>query len=361
LAAGEALVVHAEVKADFGNGQYPEVLAEIPGREPNLPAVLVYAHTNDRNAGGGNNLTGVGCTLEVARVLNGLVESRKLERPRRTIRFMWGPEHFGIISYFHAHPEEPRTILAMINVDMIGYDQAKTKAVAHLFRSPYSRPTFLSDVVQNFMEEMATNNTISIRHANLLSFPPSEGFLDPPFDPLGSHSDYRYNIDRFWGPSDHEDASEGSIRIAAVFLGDFPDVFLGTQADTPEVVDPTQMRRGVIIASASAYAVASATAPDLSAYIENAIAKAKARLADSDLRAYLMLKMGASQSKYDAVRFLRLDYDRESQALESLTELVTGDSTKGELSKAQVMLREEEKLAEQRLQVRLDTESRPSL
>jgi hypothetical protein len=51
LAAGDALVVHAEVKTDFGKGEYPEVVAEIPGREPNLPAVLVYAHTNDRNAG----------------------------------------------------------------------------------------------------------------------------------------------------------------------------------------------------------------------------------------------------------------------------------------------------------------------
>jgi aminopeptidase YwaD len=359
LAAGEALVVHAEVKADLGKGEYPEVLAEIPGREPNLPAVLVYAHTNDRNAGGGNNLTGVGCTLEVARVLNRLVESHKLERPRRTIRFMWGPEHFGIISYFHAHPEEPRNILVMINVDMIGYDQAKTKAVAHLFRAPYSRPTFLSDVVQNFVEQMGTDNTISIRHANLLSFPPSEGFLDPTFDALGSRSDYRYNIERFWGPSDHEDASEGSIGIPAVFLGDFPDVFLGTQADTPEVVDPTQMRRGVIIAAASAYAVASATAPGLSAYIENALAKAKARLADNELRAHLMRRV--PQSSYDALRFLRLDYDRESQALESLAELVTGDGTKDELSKAVAMLREEEKLAEQRLHVRLEMESRPSL
>src|SRR5439155_783481 len=59
LAAGEPLVVQADVEADIGNGEYPEVRAEIPGQDPRLPAVLVYAHTNDRNAGGGNNLTGV--------------------------------------------------------------------------------------------------------------------------------------------------------------------------------------------------------------------------------------------------------------------------------------------------------------
>ena len=350
LATGEPLVVHAEVEADIGKGEYPEVRAEIPGQYPSLPAVLVYAHTNDRNAGGGNNLTGVGCTMEVARVLNGLIQAQQLPRPRRTIRFMWGPEHFGIISHFHAHPEDVQHILAMINVDMIGYDQQRTKAVAHLFRAPYSHPTFLDDVVQTFIEDMGTKNTISIRHADLLGPRPSEGFLDPTLDPLGSRTDYRYNIERFWGPSDHEDAGEASIGIPAILLGDFPDVFLGTQLDTPEVGDPTQMRRGVIVAAVSAYAIASATAADLPAYIGNAVAKAKARLAESELRAHSLLQNAHSpQAKRDAQAFLHLDYAREEQALQSLTELVGGDDEKGELSKALAILQQEERLATKRM------------
>jgi aminopeptidase YwaD len=350
LAAGEPLVVHADVEADIGKGEYPEVRAEIPGQDPNLPAVLIYAHTNGRNAGGGNNLTGVGCTMEVARILSSLIDAQQLPRPRRTIRFMWGPEHFGIISHFYAHPGDAQHILAMINVDMIGYDQQRTKAVAHLFRAPYSHPTFLSDVVQTFMEDMGTNNTISIRHANLLGPRPSEGFLDPTFDPLGSRSDYRYNIERFWGPSDHEDAGEASIGIPAILLGDFPDVFLGTQLDTPEVADPTQMRRGVIVAAASAYAIASATAADLPAYIDNALAKAKARLAESELRVHSMLRTAQSQKMTgDAEAFLHLDYAREAQALQSLTELVGDSGDKEELSNALATFREEEKLATKRL------------
>ena len=350
LATGEPLVVHAEVEADIGKGEYPEVRAEIPGQYPSLPAVLLYAHTNDRNAGGGNNLTGVGCTMEVARVLNGLIQAQQLPRPRRTIRFMWGPEHFGIISHFHAQPDDVQLILAMINVDMIGYDQQRTKAVAHLFRAPYSHPTFLDDVVQTFIEDMGTKNTISIRHADLLGPRPSEGFLDPTLDPLGSRTDYRYNIERFWGPSDHEDAGEASIGIPAILLGDFPDVFLGTQLDTPEVGDPTQMRRGVTVAAASAYAIASATAADLPAYIGNAVAKAKARLAESELRAHSLLQNAHSpQAKRDAQAFLHLDYAREEQALQSLTELVGGDDEKGELSKALAILQQEERLATKRM------------
>ena len=352
LADGEHLVVHADVEADIGRGEYPEVRAEIPGLDPRLHAVLVYAHTNDRNAGGGNNLTGVGCTLEVARVLNGLIQSQKLARPRRTIRFMWGPEHFGIISHFHAHPDDAQHILAMINVDMIGYDQQRTKAVAHLFRAPYSHPTFLDDVVQSFMEEMGTNNTISIRYADLLGSHPAEGFLDPTFDPLGSRTDYRYNIERFWGPSDHEDADEASIGIPAILLGDFPDVFLGTQQDTPQVADPTQMRRGAVIAAASAFAIASATAAELPAFVDNAVAKAKTRLAQSELRVRSMLRAsGSAQSSYDALQFLHLDYAREAEALQSLSDLVGTNAGRGELAKVLATLREEEQIAEQRLPV----------
>src|SRR5438128_2394261 len=82
--AGVPRVLPGRVEGDSGGGEQPEVRAAILGWDPGLPAVLVYAHTNDRNAGGGNNLTGVGCTLEVARVLNGLIQSQKLARPRRT-------------------------------------------------------------------------------------------------------------------------------------------------------------------------------------------------------------------------------------------------------------------------------------
>ena len=105
------------------------------------------------------------------------------------------------------------------------------------------------------------------------------------------------------------------------------------------------MRRGVIVAATSAYAIASATAKDLPAYIDNALAKAKARLAKSELRAQSILRNTQTpQTRRDAQAFLHLDYAREARALQSLTELV-GESSDKELSKALATLREEETLA----------------
>ena len=352
LAASERLVVHADVEAEIGAGAYPVVRAEIPGSDLNLPAVLVYAHTNSRTSGG-NNLSGVGCTLEMARELSGLIGSGQLPRPRRTIRFMWGPEHYGMIAHFHAHPDDVSNFLAMINVDMIGFNQQLTKAVFHLYRAPYSHPTFLDDIVEEFLERVGTDNTISIRYANPSSASPSEGFRDPLFDPMGTREAYRYNVEKFWGPSDHEDSGEASIGLPAILLNDFPDVFLGTQKDTVEVGDPTQMRRGVVVAASSAYMVASAGPGDLPALIQNAITKANSRLADDETRGYSLLR-GSTPANLavnyrDARTFLRLDYARETAALNTLSSLVGENAFTPSARNSIASLSSEETLALDRL------------
>jgi hypothetical protein len=324
LAAGEHVVVHADVDAETGPGAYPEVIGTIPGTEPDLPVVLFTAHDNSRDSGGANNLTGVGCNLEIARLLNGLIESGKLPRPRRTIRFMFGPEHMGLTYHFHEHPEDLARILAMINIDMIGYSQnpSGAAAVLHLYRSPYSNPSFIDDIVQTFVQQVGNENTISIRNAGFLSAAPSIGFLDPIFAPTGTHDEYHYNIEPYWGPSDHEDAQTFGVR--AILLNDYPDHYLGTQDDSIAAAgDPTQMRRGVILGAAAGYALASATAADMPAFLQNAWTKAEERLAGAQSRAFTYVGAASSESLPEAYRDARNliseDFATELTALQSLS------------------------------------------
>lgn len=323
LAAGEILTVQADVNVDTGPGEYPEVHAEIPGSDPSLSVILVYAHDNSRNTGGANNLTGVGCTLEVARLLNNLISTGVLPRPRRTIRFMWGSEHYGLTYHFHENPDDLKRILAMINIDMIGYDQQSAKAVFHLYRSPHSNPSFLDDVVQAFVDKVGTENTIAIRNSHFLSPHPTEGFLDPLFAPTGSREQFHYSIEPFWGPSDHEDAQ--TLGVSAILLNDFPDVFLGTQEDTPRAGDPTQMRRGVVIAASAAYFLASAGANDVPALLHNAVTKSEIRLADDESKAFAYLDSATRdtlpQARQDAANVIRQGFARESANINSLGRL----------------------------------------
>ena len=323
LAAGEKITLHAQVEADTGAGAYPEVSAEILGTEPGLPVVLVYAHSNSRNTGGANNLTGVGCTLEVARLLNSLITRGLLPRPRRTIRFMWGAEHYGITNHFHAHMADLDHVLAMINVDMIGFNQQTSRAMLHLTRSPDSNPSFLDDVVQAFLEQVGHENTISLRNEDVTATDSSEGYFDPIFAPTGSHEPLHYNVERFWGPSDHEEAQ--ALRVRAIMLNDFPDVFISTQEDSVAAGDPTQMRRGVVLTAASAYYLAAVSSNDAAKLLRNALEKAQKRLADDEERAYQLLdtsKDAAVPPRDDAENIVKRAFAREATSLSSLSELV---------------------------------------
>jgi Zn-dependent M28 family amino/carboxypeptidase len=352
LALGEKLSVHSEVEVETGPGEYPEVRAEIPGTDPSLPAILVYAHDNSRNTGGANNLTGVGCTLEVARLLSNLVSTGDLPRPRRTIRFMWGSEHYGITYHFHEHPEDLQRILAMINIDMIGYDQQSSGAVFHLYRSPNSNPSFLDDAVQAFIDKVGIENTIAIRNSHFLSARPTEGFLDPLFAPTGSREQFHYSIEPFWGPSDHEDAQ--TLGVQAILLNDFPDVFLGTQEDTPKAGDPTQMRRGVVIAASSAYYLASVGADDLPALLHNATTKAAKRFADDETKAFRYLESAKAedlpQAFWDATNVVKHGFSRESGSLTSLSRLVGDQGFKAQADPLLADFQARERAALQRLE-----------
>jgi aminopeptidase YwaD len=146
LARGEAVTLHARVKATLGAGEYKQVTAAIRGTDPAAKEVWIKGHDNYRNSGGLNNLTGVGAVIEVARVLNTLINAGTLPRPTRTIRFLWSAEHFGDIMTMNKHPEWRDRVLSFFSVDMIGFNQEKVKAVPRLTRMPHSMPHFLSDV-----------------------------------------------------------------------------------------------------------------------------------------------------------------------------------------------------------------------
>jgi len=315
LQAGETLNVRAEVEAETKAGHYSMVQAVLKGTEPELPEVWVQAHTNYRNTGGGNNLTGLGATLDLARSLSTLVSTGRLARPKRSIRFTWGPEHMAIIYYLHQNPAAVSRILAYLNLDMVGDHQVLSESVLRLYRTPGSLPSFINDVVEEMFDVVGRGNSISIRQGRFLAF--EGGFSLPIVEPSGSNDPFYYYIEPFWGPSDHEDIAEASLGIHAVLLNSWPDPYIGTQEDTLERADATQMKRAEVIAGASAYILATASDEDVPALAQNALAKGRARLASEERRA-----MDAADL---ASEILRQAYEREVKAIETLKVFASGD------------------------------------
>jgi hypothetical protein len=56
--------------------------------------------------------------------------------------------------------------------------------------------------------------------------------------------------------SDHDVYQEGSFRIPAIYLNDWPDRYIHTNFDTPADIDPTKLKRAAFIGAASGYLLA---------------------------------------------------------------------------------------------------------
>src|SRR4029078_6928625 len=97
--------------------------------------------------------------LEIARTLKRLIDSGRLPRPARDIRFWWANEIAADEHYFADHPEDRSRILVNINQDMVGAKQSAGSRVQFVTRPPASRASFLGDVVQSIVESLAEANT----------------------------------------------------------------------------------------------------------------------------------------------------------------------------------------------------------
>jgi hypothetical protein len=222
----------------------------------------------------------------------------------------------AIIYYLHENPGAVFRILAYLNLDMVGDHQVLSESVLRLYRTPGSLPSFLNDVVEEMFEVVGRGNSISIRQGRFLAF--EGGFSLPIAEPSGSRDPFYYYIEPFWGPSDHEDIDEASLGVHAVLLNTWPDPYIGTQEDTLERADATQMKRAEVIAGASAYILATASDDDVAALAQNALARARARLAFEERRA-----MDALPDGNLALEIVRQAYAHEVKAIETLTALAS--------------------------------------
>ncbi len=308
----QKVVARAEVRATTGPGEYKQVEAVIPGTDPGLKEIWIKAHTNFRNTGGGNNLTGVGATLEVARLLQKLIAGGVLPRPRRSIRFQYSAEHFASTYQFYRHPERLGRPLTFFSVDMTGFNAEKVDGMLRVYRTPHSRPHFLSDVSEEFAHAVGRANTSTGRGATL---------TDPIFAPTGTRDPLRYVVEEFWAPSDHEEMVEGSIGVPSIEYG-HPDRYIGTQEDDLDKVDPTQMRRSVLLVASTAYYLATLSSERVPDLVPVMLGYAQARLGREAARARaLMERAGPADFLVqfrEALNILRQAATRERTALESL-------------------------------------------
>jgi aminopeptidase YwaD len=319
LRSGESVVLSAKVKATVGPGHWTVVSATIPGSDAKAGEVVYSCHLDHERPGANDNGSGCVTILESARMLAHLIESGTLPRPRRTLRFVWGPEVEGTMAYLSRHPEVRSQLRADIHMDMVGGNFLKNKSVFHVTETPWSLPSYVTDVGAGFLEtirEGATNYAES-------GAGPEAAVVETRIGESGTRDEFIADVTPYAAGSDHDDYDSSTVAVPSLYLRDWPDLYIHTDHDTLEQIDPTKLRRVALLGAASGYVFASLDASELPRLLPYYTAQSETRLAQSFPQAQQWMEDShgdADRAWYEARNLITQVLRREIGVLHSLVE-----------------------------------------
>lgn len=304
LSNGETVRLNAKVITKTKPTDWELLTAVIKGSDPDLSKeeILFTCHLDHPRPGANDNASGCVAILEVARTLKKLIDDGKLNRPKRSIRFLWSPEIEGTKILLNYKPEYATKTKFNIHMDMVG-GGLETKGVYQVSRGPMSLPSFINDVGESF-GEFLNHSSIAYASGTATKFPvvSKEGGKEP----------LQAIIGNFTMGSDFEVFTEGSFMIPSIYLHQYPDRYIHTNYDSPSNIDPTVLKRSGFIGAASAYYLANFTTKDL-APLSNLM---KQRVLK---RAYAMLNFSNAFDAEEQENAKYYFWQQEVQAFNSIT------------------------------------------
>ncbi|PYX32344.1 MAG: hypothetical protein DMG80_08170 [Acidobacteria bacterium] len=323
LQAGDQITLHAEVKATVGPAHWTVISATIPGSDPAAGEVVYSCHLDHERPGANDNGSGCVTILESARVLARLIASGTLPHPRRTLRFVWGPEVEGTMAYLATHPEIKQRLRANIHMDMVGGDPFKNKSVFHVTATPWSLPSFVTDVGAAFLE------TIQSAASDYAGSGGSAeaAVVETRTAEQGTRNEFIADVTPYSAGSDHDDYDSSTIAVPSLYLRDWPDIYIHTDHDSLAQIDPTKLRRVALLGAASGYVYAGIDAQQLPRLLPFLAAASEARLThifQDSQRLVHDPKLEPGDAWFEARNLLKQAVQRENAMLHSLVELAGG-------------------------------------
>ena len=248
LRKGETIRLQATVRAGRRPGFYDIATATIPGADPRLrdQQIVFSCHLDHPRPGANDNASGCAAILEVARSFAKLVAEGKLPPPARTLRFVWPPEIEGTMALLNARPELAPRIRAVVHMDMVGGGPT-TKAIFSITRSPASLPSFVNDIAEA-LGEFVNHQSAEFARTGQAAYPLAA--------PEGGKEALLAQFTEFSSGSDHQVYAEGSFRIPAIYLHEWPDRYIHTNFDAPANLDATKLKRAAFLGACAGYFLA---------------------------------------------------------------------------------------------------------
>jgi len=315
--AGEPIVLHASVQAEVGPGHWTVVTGVIPGTDPASGEIVYSCHLDHQRPGANDNGSGCVTILESARVLARLISSGALSRPKRTLRFVWGPEVEGTMAYLSRHPDIRARLRVDVHMDMVGGDPFKNKSILHVTGTPWSLPSFVTDVGATLA------NVIRLGAANYAESgdAPNAAVVETRAGGQGTRNQFLADVTPYSAGSDHDDYDSSTIAVPSLYLRDWPDIYIHTDHDTLQQIDPTKLRRVALLGAAAGYVYATLAAERARGLLPFYTSQSEIRLAQIFQQAQQLVddpNLGPGAAWYEARNLLRQGLRRELATLSSL-------------------------------------------
>lgn len=324
LLKGEEIIVHAMVESSREEAVIHAPECVIEGTDPNAGEVLLVAHLLEGyvKLGANDNLSGSAVLLETARMLNLLIKQGRIPRPTRSIRFVVGDEFIATIPWAQANRDILNKTLVAINHDMVGIRLKDNNSFYDLHRTPFSYPHYVNDVLENYFRFIGQGNRFF--NAHKLS-----AYMNPVVAPSGSNDPFYYQVEVSSGSSDNLVFQNFGIQVPAAKLITWPDNYYHASTDRPDKLDPTQLKRAVVISAAAAYTIATADTPlairILAESYANAVRRLGLRMAEFNQQLTNQVLLPNYDDYKKAYLQMKAIGEVELNTLASVAELAPGD------------------------------------
>ena len=227
------------------------------------------------------------------------------------------------MAFLVSHPEIRNRLRANIHMDMVGGDPFKNKSVFHLTATPWSLPSFVTDVGAAFLDTIRSGATdYAESGAN-----PDAAVVETRGGGQGTRNEFIADITPYSAGSDHDDYDSSTIAVPSLYLRDWPDIYIHTDHDTLQQIDPTKLRRVALLGAASGYVYASLTPSQLPRLLSFLAAQNESRLSQAFAEAQRQLddpKPDHNAAWYEARNLLNQVLRREIAELHSLVAFTGG-------------------------------------
>ncbi len=321
------LRMRAVVKAEEREVDNELVTAMIPGDGSSDEILVLSAHLFEgvQKQGASDNVSGCASILEAGRAIIRLIETGKISRPARNLRFLWVPEMSGSFQYLAKFPDRTKRTVANINLDMVGEDVHKNLNSLRVHQSLKAWAHCIDDITGSLFDWMGSICLEDAPRGGAVSH------IGPVIDPMGSQVPFYYEVMPYTSGSDHIVFQIQDFGIPAVFFNNWPDMGYHTSHDRPDMSDATQLKRSAILAAGIAIATGGGKESDLVRIGSECYRRSMMRIQNKttdELKTLAGLADSVMSQRYGQARYILAGQTAiEKQSIGTLA-MFTGNQTK---------------------------------